>query len=469
MIAPMTAFARTACALRSFVAIAAVLALGSGGALAQTPRPAAKAANPSATLDLLKQRDQDLDSIRAEQRKTTESEQRLATENDAIAEERRKLNQALLDAASRIRAGEEQVAATEIHLRQLESNEADIRQSLDGRRAIIVEVLAALQRIGHRPPPAVFAGSEEAVESLRTAMSLGAVLPSMRGETGKLLVELADLARVKKETAAERNQLAGQLADLADTQKKVAALVEERQKRQGEIEQAISAERQRALALSRQVDNLKDLIGKLEQGLDGTGRAARASARPGEEAKPAGETRSGLAALKDPSRMGPAIAFVSAKGKLSWPANGVKIREFGAPDGMGGSEKGTSIATRPGAQVTAPSDGWVVYAAPYRSYGQLLILNVGGGYHVLLAGMERITVDPGQFVLTGEPVAVMGSGTQVASASVAGDSMAGVSVTGSSSAIGPSQPVLYIEFRKDGTPVDSSPWWAATENEKVRG
>jgi septal ring factor EnvC (AmiA/AmiB activator) len=129
--------------------------------------------------------------------------------------------------------------------------------------------------------------------------------------------------------------------------------------------------------------------------------------------------------------------------------------------------------------VTAPSDGGVVYAAPYRSYGQLLILNVGGGYHVLLAGMERITVDPGQFVLTGEPVAVMGSGTQVASASVGGVSVTGVSVTGvsvtgvsaagSSSAIGSSQPVLYIEFRKDGTPVDSSPWWAATENEKVRG
>jgi septal ring factor EnvC (AmiA/AmiB activator) len=88
-----------------------------------------------------------------------------------------------------------------------------------------------------------------------------------------------------------------------------------------------------------------------------------------------------------------------------------------------------------------------------------LILNVGGGYHVLLAGMERMTVDLGQFVLTGEPVAVMGSGTQVASDSSAG----------SISVIGSSQPVLYIEFRKDGTPVDPSPWWAATDKEKVRG
>jgi len=239
----------------------------------------------------------------------------------------------------------------------------------------------------------------------------------------------------------------------------MASLVDERQNRQTEVEQAIAADRQRAVTLARQVDNLKDLIGKLEPGGDGAARGTRTSTRSGDESKTTNAARSGLAALHDPARMAPAIAFVSAKGRLSLPVNGAKIREFGASDGAGGNEKGISIATRPGAQVTAPCDGWVVYAAPYRSYGQLLILNVGSGYHVLLAGMERITVDPGQFVLTGEPVAVMGSGTRVAS----------VSAAGSSSAIGSPQPVLYIEFRKDGTPVDSGPWWAVTVNEKVGG
>ena len=135
------------------------------------------------------------------------------------------------------------------------------------------------------------------------------------------------------------------------------------------------------------------------------------------------------------------------------PVNGVKIRDFGASDGVGGTQKGLSIAARPGAQITAPCDGWVVYAGAFRSYGQLLILNAGGGYHVLLAGMERISVDLGQFVLTGEPVAVMGGGSQV-SAAVATRSK---------------QPVLYVEFRKDGTPIDPSPWWATNEGEKVRG
>jgi septal ring factor EnvC (AmiA/AmiB activator) len=135
------------------------------------------------------------------------------------------------------------------------------------------------------------------------------------------------------------------------------------------------------------------------------------------------------------------------------PVNGVKTKGFGAPDGLGGTEKGITIATRPGAQVTAPCDGWVVYAAPYRSYGQLLILNAGGGYHVLVAGMDRISVDVGQFVLTGEPVAVMGSGAPIASVA----------------AVGAGPPGLYVEFRKDGVPIDPTPWWAINDNEKVRG
>jgi septal ring factor EnvC (AmiA/AmiB activator) len=448
------ALGQTAFGALSRLALAAVT-IGCGAALAQAPRGAAK--SPPA-LETLKQRDQELDAVRTEQRKAAESEQKLAIESDSIAEDRRKLNQSLIETAARIRVSEERIASTEMHLHQLDLSETDIRKSLDGRRALITEVLAALQRIGHRPPPAVFSGADDAVESLRTAMSLGAVLPQMRGETDRLLGELSELARVKKEMAEERRELTGRLAELAEAQKGMAALIEERQKRQAEIEQAIGAERQRVLTLSRQADNLKELIGKLEQGLDVAGRSARVAARSGDDSKAPGDARPGLTASKDPGRLGPAIAFVSAKGRLSLPVIGAKIREFGAPDGMGGTEKGISIATRSGAQVTAPCDGWVVYAAPYRSYGQLLILNVGGGYHVLLAGMERMTVDLGQFVLTGEPVAVMGSGTQVASNPAVG-----------STSIGSSQPVLYVEFRRDGTPVDPSPWWAATENEKGRG
>jgi septal ring factor EnvC (AmiA/AmiB activator) len=293
---------------------------------------------------------------------------------------------------------------------------------------------------------------EDALESVRTAMLLGAVVPEMRVEAEALAGELSDLVRVRAEAATERDGLARDLMALSIEKNRMTLLVDERQKHQSEAERKLEAERQRAAELSRQADNLKDLIGRLERGLDSAARAARSA----EEGRALGDTRADLSALKDPGRLAPAIAFASAKGVLPIPVNGVKSRDFGAPDGNGGTERGISIATRPGAQVTAPCDGWVVYAAPYRSYGKLLILNAGGGYHVVLAGMERISVDIGQFVLTGEPVAVMGSGPQVASAMLTG-------------AAGSSQPVLYIEFRKDGSPVDPNPWWATPDSEKVRG
>jgi septal ring factor EnvC (AmiA/AmiB activator) len=448
-----------------------------------TAQPAA--AQPAA--EVIKQREQELDSLRAEQQQATEAERKLAAENEMLSEDRRKLTASLIEGATRIRADEERVTAAETRMHELEDSEAAIRKSLTGRRAVIAEVLAALQRIGHHPPPAVFAGAQDALESIRTAMTLGAVLPKMRVETETLLTELAGLGRVRKELAIERDRQATEIAELGAAQKRMSALVEERQKRQAEVEHAMDEERQRVLALGRQADNLKDLIAKLEQGVENAKRAARLAARPPEESKPSEPKSdaksdskpapSGAATPKDPTRLAPVVAFAAAKGTLLLPANGVKLKDFGASDRAGGTEKGISIATRAGAQVTAPSDGWVVYAAPYRSYGQLLILNVGGGYHVLLAGMERITVDLGQFVLTGEPVAVMGNGTQVASTTAASTSpvttMTTASDSGSPSSgsptAGTTQPVLYIEFRKDGTPVDPTPWWAATNSEKVRG
>jgi septal ring factor EnvC (AmiA/AmiB activator) len=417
------------------------------GAVRSASAQSAPPAQGSVDAETIKNRDQELEAVRVEQRRATETTRKLEQEIDTLGEDRRKLNQALIDAAGRVRAVEEQIAAVQARLKPLDDKEAALRAALEGRRNVIAEVLAALQRMGRRPPPAVMVRAEDALESVRMAMMLGAVLPEMRQAAEAVSADLAALVKVREEIARERETLTASIAAQAEDRQRITVLMAERQRRQGEAEKTLEAERQNATQLARQADNLKDLIGKLEQGLDPATRASRAAARAADDSKV------NLAALKDPGRLAPAVAFASAKGMLKLPVNGVKTRDFGSPDGLGSSERGISVTTRPAAQVTAPCDGWVVYAAPYRSYGQLLILNVGGGYHVLLAGMERMTAEVGQFVLTGEPVAVMGNGPQVAS----------INVTGTT------QPVLYIEFRKDGTPVDPAPWWATTESEKVRG
>jgi murein hydrolase activator len=416
---------------------------------AQPPPPLPLSRNPAPPLalppaakpadrDPSKTRAEALGALRVEQRKAVETEVRLRREVESIGDDRQKLNQQLIDTAARIRAVENQAADAQERLAPLDARERALRQSLDDRRGVMAEVLAALERIGRHPPPALMVTAQDALQSVRSAMLLGALLPDLRRDADLLVADLTELVRIRKEIADIHDGLTRDLAALGADRERLALLIEQRQKQQVETERALDAERQRVAQLARQADSLKDLMAKLDQGPDSGMRNAPAEG----------------AALGNPGRLAPAIAFAAAKGKLPAPVNGVKIKEFGAPDGAGGTQKGMTLATRPGAQITAPCDGWVVYAGTFRNYGQLLILNAGSGYHVLLAGMDRISVDLGQFVVTGEPVAVMGGGGSQVAAALAD---------------GPGQPVLYVEFRKDGTPVDPSPWWAKSEGEKVRG
>jgi murein hydrolase activator len=416
------------------------------------PAAAQVAAPPPQTVstspDAIKQREQELEATRAQQKSAAELQAKLKADIAAIGQDRSKLNAQLIDIAAQVRGVETRIDDAEVRLRPLDGREQQMRGSLDSRRSEIIEVLAALQRAGRRTPPALLVRPEDALQSLRTAMLLGSVVPELRGRAEKLAGDLTELVALRKTIATERDRLAADRDKLRDDQTRMAALVDERQRKQSAAEKDMEAEGARAIALSRQVDSLQGLIGKMEQELKS---AAKAAATANLQGAPTGKPN--LGALKDPARMSPAIAFASAKGLFAMPVNGSKIREFGGSDGAGGVEKGISLATRVGAQVTTPCDGWVVYAGPFRSYGQLLILNAGGGYHVLIAGMERISVNIGQFVLTGEPVATMGTRSQV------------VSILATNA----SQPVLYVEFRKDGTPIDPGPWWAASEGEKVRG
>jgi septal ring factor EnvC (AmiA/AmiB activator) len=443
---------------RSLVSIAFSIALVSAGfaGISLWPASAQVAASPpqttTASPDAIKQREQELEATRAQQKSAAEAQAKLKADVAAIGQDRSKLNAQLIDIAAQVRGVETRIGEAEARLRPLDGRESQIRGSLDSRRSEVVEVLAALQRAGRRTPPALLVRPEDALQSLRTAMLLGSVVPELRTRAEKLAGDLTELVTLRKTIAAERDRLAVDRDKLRDDQTRLAALIDERQRKQSSIEKDMETEGVRAIALSRQVDSLQGLIARMEQDLKSAAKAAATASLQGAPAAPNGKPN--LGALKDPARISPAIAFASAKGLFAMPVNGVKIRDFGGSDGAGGVEKGISLATRAGAQVTTPCDGWVVYAGPFRSYGQLLILNAGGGYHVLIAGMGRISVNIGQFVLTGEPVATMGTTTSQVASILATNA---------------SQPVLYIEFRKDGTPIDPGPWWAANEGEKVRG
>src|ERR1700716_2417634 len=125
-------------------------------------------------------RQEELEKVRAEQKRADEAAAKLKAELDSIGEDRRKLNALLIDSAAKTRTAEERIAAAETRLKARERNEAPPRRSLASRKAVIAEVLAALQRLGHRPPPALMVSPEDALQSVGPAVLLGAVLHEMK-------------------------------------------------------------------------------------------------------------------------------------------------------------------------------------------------------------------------------------------------------------------------------------------------
>jgi murein hydrolase activator len=390
-------------------------------------------------------------------------EQRRKIEDDIarLRSERERLNQTLLDATARLRATEESAAEVEQRLEALRKSEDAIVQSLQARRALVGEVLLVLQRMGRRPPPALLARPEDILEAIRASMEIGAVLPQMRAETAALQGDLTQLLHLRDEKRAQQTALAGEKERLDSQRAALEPMLESRQAALREAESAREAQAQRAQALASQATSIKDLIARMEAENEAARRAAQA-AREAEAAREAADAalsreqraKALAAPFRDPARLAPAVAFADLKGRLAPPAFGPILRRFGAADGYGGAEKGLSIGARENGVVVSPCDGWVAFAGPYRSYGQLLIINAGGGYYIVLAGMTRINVSVGQFLLAGEPVASMGDGSTKTSAAIA---------------IGARQPVLYVEFRKDGNSIDPSPWWARTDMRKVGG
>lgn len=435
-------------------AVLAALALAMP-AFAQSPAtPAAPVRTRDDPRQEKQRREDALRALEQTARDNAESRGRLEREIATLKADQPRLAAALVEAGRRTREAEERARATEARLDALLLQENAIRRSLESRRGLLAEVLGGLQRLGRSPPPAFLLRPGDLLAGLRSAMLLGAVTPVLRDEARRLVEDLGELARLRSAIAADRAVLQAEYSSLAAERDRLAALIQARQERLAAAEQDVRRERSRGERLGQEAQTLRDLIARMEE------EAAQAARREAEarEAAEAGarEVRQKIAEAEreEPARLAPRRAFAELRGTLVHPASGRTLREFGAPDGAGGAMRGMAIATRPRAVVTTPAEGTVVFAGPFRSYGRVLIINAGGGYYLLLAGVDSIQVEVGQFVLAGEPVAQMG---EVAAPAAA----LGVVETDS--------PVLYVELRRDGTPIDPGPWWAKTQSERARG
>ncbi len=383
----------------------------------------------------------------------------LAEARDGLKSDLAALSDRLVDVAARLQGAEQRATATEHRLATLNETEATLSVDLARNRDRLADLLAGLQQIDRNPPPPIVTGRDDAVAAVRGAMLFAALLPQVRARTLKVTQTLARLEEVRAALAAERQALDGTLAQLAAARTEIATLLDRKTSLARAASADYDAQRQHARRLATQAANLKELLTALErqraaealriereqreqaeqQAREAAGRDARETARR--------EALRRQAALPPPS----ARAFVESRGRLDYPAQGQVVRGFADADGFGGAAKGMFIATRPEAQVVAPAAGRVEFAGEFRSYGQLLILDVGGGYHVLLAGLGALTAETGQIVRQGEPLGVMGK--DPARSPLIGDLLED------------HRPILYVEFRQNGGAIDPSPWWIGARRE----
>ncbi|MER8584595.1 murein hydrolase activator EnvC [Mesorhizobium sp. M1338] len=404
------------------------------------------------TLDMAPDPDQSKAEYEQVSKEITLSSERLAKLSADIAtikKDHASITAALIQSAMTEQKLGQDIEDIGARLEGLKGQEQKIRVSLASRRDVLAEVLGALQRMGLNPPPAILVKPEDALSSVRSAILLGAVVPELRQQTEGLLADLKEQSRVTASIEAERARLTAAVGDQTTEKRRLSMLLEAKQKLEADTQSQMAAEKQRSEALAAKAGSLKELIASLEAQADKTRKAADA-AKAAEQKTADGDkpsTPAELASLPVPegNRLAAAAPFSALQGQIALPVTGRIKRRFGADDGNGAMMLGDMVATQSGAIVTAPADGNVLYAGPFRSYGQLLILNAGDGYHVVLAGMSRISVATGQSVLAGEPIGAMGE-ARVASTSVSKN--------------GNATPELYVEFRKDGKPVDPAPWWA---------
>jgi len=415
----------------------------------------------------LKRVEQEIQADKARQRA-------LDQRSDAIRKETEDLRARLVGLAEQARAQEEELDGLEGTLRALEEEERQQATRLDGERQQIAHLLAALQRLSRIPPEVALARPEGPVDTLRSALLLRDTVPALRQRADALAAALNRLAEVRERLEGQRTSIVAKRDALGSRQQEIAALVARREELSRQTDEERIAVGRRMAALTGQASDLKQLMDRIEaerrvtmeaaarreaERLEAERRLARqreaeqreadrklaqqketeqkeAERQLAQQREAEQRARAEAAAQQAAVQKAPDPAPATAGNRLTLPVGGRIVTRFGEQDRFGATSRGLTISARPGTAVVAPYAGSVMFAGPFRGYGQILIVEHSNGYHSLIAGLGRIDTAVGKHVTAGEPIALMPAD---------------------------GSPDLYFELRRNGQPINPQRGAAAPE------
>ena len=352
----------------------------------------------------------------AEQAAQQKAEARAA----AAAADARRLTGQWLVATARLRQAEAITAEAAARIDALAGQQRQAQASLAAHGETMQPLLPLAERLALYPAETLLAVPAPAEDTLRGLLVLRGLAKQLGEEALALRQAQASVTRAAEAVRADMPRLAAAQARQQVEAEALELQIDAAAKGRRDAESDASIAAQRSAKEAARAATLHDVLVELE------GRR-RAEQTPAEALPPGRRGKAGTAASID--------AVVQPRGPFVVPVAGSVVRSWGDAT-EGGPAMGLSYQSPPAARVLAPCGGRVAFAARFRSYGLLLIVDCGGGYHVVLAGFQRLDVKVGQELAAGEPVGVMP------------DWEAGASGN---------RPSLYVELRRAGQPVNPAP------------
>lgn len=389
---------------------------------------------------------QDLEQVEKQVQAQNKEHQKLREQAEQINSELKNVNQQMIRAAKQIQNNEESISKMEAELEELTANLKTAEVDFVQQDENLIKTLSALQSLALKPTESLFVQPLTPVEIIRSAMLLRETVPYLEENATRIRKELEQIE--KKKTLVEKQvaRIVQQKKTLEKEHEQMKALVQRKSKLRNQVEIRSEQAKKKVDRLAGQAQDLRDLLSKLEKEQQEKRRKQEEERRRlaeqerlrreqefEENQKREQVKTADLIKFKPEVIKEIGDSFVKAKGALSRPARGPIITAYGQETAKGVSSKGIIIKTRPQAQVIAPFDGSVLFAGPFRGYGNLIIIEHGNGYTSLLAGLDTVDCDLGQMLLAGEPVGQMTNANDAK---------------------------LYMELRKDNHPINPLSWFA---------
>lgn len=374
----------------------------------------ALAACLTATSPVMGQTPGDIDALTKKEQAAREKTKSLESEREKVRKDVSALKKTLAKTAQQAQNIETSLTSLELETAGLTARVDDLSAQIQDDRAQTMELIAALQRLEATPPPPLALTPRNAKRAADAGLLIASLSEQLKSRADALTLNLKALEITQAQLELKKNDLSTQRAKLKSELNQVNAGLSTKSKLEAKLADEKKAAAAEADRLAAESKTLIELIAKLER------EAAAIVPRKKPGAKPAKK----LVLPKGTKR------FAEAKGGMLQPVSGRLLKRYGR------GEKGITYAGRSAGQVIAPYAGRIEFSGPFKNYENVIILNVGDGYFVLLTGLNELFVDAGDTIQRGEPVGKLPSQTGAE---------------------------LYIELRKNGSPVDPKPWLGASD------